>query len=87
MKYKVIDYEDRFYIGVEYPGGVGPNTTPNLGQMWSDFLRDDLSLLQDISVTEQFIGLECYPPDFRETKTFLVKIRMIFNLHLLKQKN
>jgi predicted transcriptional regulator YdeE len=70
MKYSVVDYDERFYIGVEFPGGVNLSQNPNISNFWNDFLRDDLPLLQDIPSKNLFIGLECYPPDFKDTHTF-----------------
>ena len=70
MKFKTEEYESRFFIGVEYAGGVKPGSNPKLGQLWDDFLTDDIKLLKDVPSKDKFIGLECYPPDFKETKTF-----------------
>ncbi len=70
MKYITKVYEERFFIGVEYEGGVKPGDEPKFGQLWDDFLRDDLLLLKDVPNKNKFIGLECYPPDFKESRTF-----------------
>lgn len=70
MKYTTKEFEERYFIGVEYPGGVLAGSPPKLGQLWDDFLRDDLELLIDVPNKDKFIGLECYPPDFKETRTF-----------------
>lgn len=70
MKYITKEFEERFFIGVEYEGGIKPGDNSKVGQLWDDFLRDDLQLLIDVSNKDKFIGLECYPPDFKETQTF-----------------
>jgi len=70
MKYKTMEFENRYFIGIEYPGGVQPGSDPKFGQLWDDFLGEDIKLLSDVTHKNKFIGLECYPPDFKETKTF-----------------
>lgn len=70
MKFITKEFNERFFIGIEYEGGVKPGDTPKLGQLWDVFLREDIKLLKEVPNKDKFIGLECYPPDFRETKTF-----------------
>ena len=70
MKHKIAEFEERYFIGIEYEGGVKSGEQTKLGQLWDDFLREDIKLLKDVPNKDKFIGLECYPPDFRETKTF-----------------
>jgi predicted transcriptional regulator YdeE len=70
MNYKISEYKTRFFIGVEYEGGVKSGSNPKLGELWNIFLSEDLKLLIDVPNYEKFIGLECYPPDFKDLKTF-----------------
>lgn len=70
MNYKICEYETRFYIGVEYQGGVKNGITPKIQELWNDFLNEDLKLLISVPNYEKFIGLECYPPDFNESRNF-----------------
>jgi len=70
MKFITKEFDERFFIGIEYQGGVKPGDSPKFGQLWDGFLREDIKLLKDVPNKNKFIGLECYPPDFRETKTY-----------------
>lgn len=70
MKFTTKEFEERFFIGVEYEGGVKPGDAPKFGQLWDDFLKEDIKLLIDVSDKNKFIGLECYPPDFKESRIF-----------------
>jgi len=62
------EFEERYYIGVELEGGVDFVNQPKIRELWDDFMTNDLVLLNDVSTLDNFIGLECYPPDFMETK-------------------
>ena len=68
MNYKITEYETRFFIGVEYQGGVKSGANQKLGDLWNSFLNEDLQLLIDVPNFEKFIGLYCYPPDFKESR-------------------
>ncbi len=70
MKYEIKEFNERFFIGVEYAGGIKPGSNPQIGQLWDEFLNEDLKLIIDIPNHDKFVGLECYPPDFGETQTF-----------------
>jgi len=70
MNYKISEYETRFFIGVEYEGGVKNGVNPKISELWNVFLNEDLKLLISVPNFEKFIGLECYPPDFKETKNY-----------------
>ena len=70
MEYKVKDYETRYFAGIEYEGGVVPNEPHTIPQLWDDLFHSHLATISDIKNPNKFIGLECYPPDFKETKTF-----------------
>ena len=70
MKYTIIDFDERYFIGIEYQGGISPNSNPQIGSFWSDFLEEDIKLIIDIPNHNKFIGLECYPPDFKESRVF-----------------
>ena len=70
MKYEVKDFNERYFAGIEYEGGVTLGDIRNLPKLWDKFLND---VLEEIPLRKKgfpMIGLECYPPDFMESKTF-----------------
>ena len=44
MKHKIMEYDERYFIGIEYEGGVKPGVQAKFGQLWDDFLREDIKL-------------------------------------------
>lgn len=70
MKYTIKDYKERFYIGIEYPGGVVVGADNTIKKTWTDFFDNDYQYIENVKDGGKFIGLECYPPDFSESKTF-----------------
>ncbi|QMS85974.1 GyrI-like domain-containing protein [Candidatus Xianfuyuplasma coldseepsis] len=69
MKYSIKEYPERYFIGIELEGGVHHSSADKIPLLWESFF-DDMKLLDQSKLQDKFIGLECYPPDFRETKTF-----------------
>lgn len=69
MKYITKQYPERYFVGIELEGGMNQDTMPNIPALWESFF-DDMKLLDPLQVLNKFIGLECYPPDFKETKSF-----------------
>ena len=70
MKYEVKDMNERYFAGIEYEGGIALSETHKLPKLWEKFLND---VLEEIPLRKKgfpVIGLECYPPDFMETKVF-----------------
>ncbi len=70
MKYEVKDFNERYFAGIEYEGGVTLGDTRNLPKLWDKFLNDVLEEIPSRKKGFPVIGLECYPPDFMESKTF-----------------
>lgn len=70
MKHIKHKFPERYYIGVELEGGIDYEQLHKVNQLWHDFMNDDLKLIGDVDLTMNFIGLECYPPDFMESKIF-----------------
>jgi hypothetical protein len=70
MKYKITEYDERYFLGIEYEGGVAPGSNADLNSLWTTFLKEDVKLLEKEDILNKFIGLECYPPDFAETRMF-----------------
>lgn len=70
MKYEIRDFEERYFAGIEFDGGVTLGENEKIPKLWDKFLND---VLEDIPSRKKgfpVIGLECYPPDFMETKVF-----------------
>ncbi len=70
MEYKIVEHDERYFLGVEFQGGVSLDSNPKLGQLWNEFLGEDIKLIKKDMLLDKFIGLECYPPDFNESKTY-----------------
>ena len=70
MKYSVTTYPERYFIGIELDNGFALGENDRIGQLWDSFLKEDIQLLPHDQLLTKFIGLECYPPDFMETKRF-----------------
>lgn len=68
MNHRIRHHEERFFVGIEFAGGVTPEQMGDIPQLWEDFMRD-ITLLEDVPLIRQYIGLECYPPDFLQTRT------------------
>ncbi len=70
MEHFIKEYEERYFIGIEHVNGVTHGNFSGYGKLWSVFLEEDIKLLNKDKILNKFIGLECYPPDFMDTKTF-----------------
>ncbi len=70
MKYEVKDFNERYFAGIEHEGGITLGDTRNLRKLWDKFLNDVLEEIPSRKKGFKVIGLECYPPDFMESKTF-----------------
>ena len=70
MKYEVKDYNERYFAGIEFEGGVTLGQTDKIPKLWNKFLNDVLEEIPSRKKGFPVIGLECYPPDFMETKVF-----------------
>ncbi len=70
MKYEVKDFEERYFAGIEFDGGVKLGKTDKIPKLWDKFLNDVLETIPSRKSGFPVIGLECYPPNFMETKEF-----------------
>lgn len=66
MKHKIEKHPERFFIGIEFEGGITADQLPEIPSLWESFMSD-IQLLKQEPLKKKFIGLECYPPDFMET--------------------
>jgi predicted transcriptional regulator YdeE len=69
MKHIKRAFPERFFIGVELEGGVQPGVPHKIPKLWEVFMNEDIKLLHKDDIIMQFIGLECYPPDFMESRS------------------
>ena len=83
MKYGIKNHGSRYFVGIEYPGGVKIGVKNKIRKYWSDFFDKDFPNIDDVKDGGKFIGLECYPPDFMKTKQFdyfiLCEVNKIYN--------
>lgn len=70
MKYEVKDFNERYFAGIEFEGGVILGEVNDLQKLWDKFNNDVLKEIPSRKKGSNVIGLECYPPDFMETKVF-----------------
>jgi len=71
MKYTEKEYETRYFAGIEYEGGIDLNNRiDDIHNVWNSFFNNDLEKIKGKKEPQKFIGLECYPPDFHETRLF-----------------
>lgn len=70
MKYEVKDFDERYFAGIEFEGGLALGETSKTTKLWDNFLKNVLSEIPSKKKGFPLIGLECYPPDFMEIKTF-----------------
>ena len=72
MKYKVEDYNERYYAGVKLPMGIAVEDTDNeeVPQLWGKLISEVLDKIPNVSKPNKFIGLECFDQDFKKTKRF-----------------
>ncbi|MFK5883213.1 MAG: GyrI-like domain-containing protein [Candidatus Izemoplasma sp.] len=68
MKYIIKNYPERYYLGIEHLGGITIGKPNSITKTWKDFFDNDLNFIEDIKDGGKFVGLECYPIDFLETK-------------------
>lgn len=72
MKYFIKHYDNRYFAGIEFPGGINmtQNDPKNIPGLWDDFFSSWVAKVSDKTEPNHFIGLETYPFDFKETGTF-----------------
>jgi hypothetical protein len=67
LKHRIKEHPERFFIGIEYEGGITSDMISQIPTLWESFMSD-IQLLKEEPLKQKFVGLECYPPDFMETK-------------------
>lgn len=70
MKYEIKEYSERYFAGIEYPNGAKLNQQEELQKIWIEFLELAKDKVKRKKRPYNYIGLECYPPDFMEIKVF-----------------
>lgn len=70
MKYRIESYATRYFIGVEKQGGILLGNEENIETLWEEFIAEDITLLKNLVKPIHYIGLDCYPPDFKDEKRF-----------------
>lgn len=70
MKYEVKDFNERYFAGIEFEGGITLGEKNKRTKLWNKFLNNVLDEIPSRKKGFPVIGLECYPPDFMETKVF-----------------
>lgn len=68
MKYIIKDYPERYYLGIEHLGGIKVGIPNTISKTWDEFFEKDYKFIEDVKDGGKFIGLECYPMDFLESK-------------------
>ncbi len=70
MKYIVRDFEERYYIGLEHIPTIKAGVPHQIPDLWDTFMTKAYPILNKAELYDNFIGLECYPPDFLENQEF-----------------
>jgi predicted transcriptional regulator YdeE len=70
MKYEVKDCNERYFAGIECEVDITLGEPKELPKLWDKFLNDVLKDIPSKKKGFPLIGLECYPPDFMESKVF-----------------
>ena len=70
LKYTIKTYDTRYFAGIEKEGGITVGENEDLSEFWDVFLNEDLALLGNVKHPLNIIGLDCYPPDFKEQQQF-----------------
>ena len=71
MKYFIKEYETRYFAGIEFPEGVSSiKDVKKIPELWNQLFNMNPDEIPDKTNPEHYIGLEIYPFDFQETKTF-----------------
>jgi predicted transcriptional regulator YdeE len=84
MKYIVRDYQERFYVGLEHTPTIKQGVPHKIPELWQQFMSKEYPTLNKAELVNNFIGLECYPPDFMESREFdyfcLVESKFLINM-------
>lgn len=70
MKYIVRDFEERYYVGIEHTPTIKQGVPHQISALWTKFMDEKYPTLKKAELLHNFIGLECYPPDFMESREF-----------------
>lgn len=71
MKYEISEHEVRYYAGIEHPDGITLTVdNDSMGNLWKKFFKDYFEVIPKKFEPSTFIGLECFPPDYKEVKVY-----------------
>lgn len=72
MKYFIKSYETRYFAGIEFPGGINPQSEDifDIPDLWDKLFSHYVQTIDQKIKPHHFIGLECYPFDFSEIGVF-----------------
>ena len=72
MKYTIKEYDTRYFAGIEVVDGVKLNSDDfkRIPSVWEEFFEKHAQSIQNQVEPHHHIGLEIYPFDIKETKTF-----------------
>ncbi len=72
MKYFIKEFNTRYYAGIEFPDGIkaGTDDVKKIPQFWDRFSKQEDNMIQNQVTPKHYIGLEIFPFDFMETKTY-----------------
>ena len=72
MKYFIKEFDTRYFAGIEFPDGINTDSddAKKIPDLWETFFENINDNITNKVNPNHFIGLEIYPFDFRETKTF-----------------
>ncbi len=72
MKYVFKDYDIRYFAGIKLPNGIAVEDTDNeaVPTLWNRLVSEVLHHIPNMIHPNKFIGLECFSPDFKETRRF-----------------
>lgn len=72
MKYFIKAYEKRYFAGLELPNGIklNANNASKIKELWEVFMNKHVANIPNQINPNNYIGLEIYPFDFKETGTF-----------------
>jgi len=71
VKYEIKEFDTRYFAGIEHPNGVDISLKQmDLQKTWTELFKVHPEKIENKVEPNNFIGLECYPPDFMDEKVF-----------------
>ena len=76
MKYEIKEFDTRYFAGIEHPNGVDISLKQmDLQKTWTELFKVHPEKIENKVEPNNFIGLECYPPDFMDEKVFDYRLK------------